>query len=89
MSPRRFSKAATRDVREGHLVIATYPVDNKLYRAQIEKVTQASSCDLIFFLVRYIDYGNACEVGSGDLYIWDEILQIIPAQAVSCKLESR
>ena len=91
MSPRRFSKAATKDLRKGHLVIATYPVDNKLYRAQIEKVTQASSCDcdLIFFLVRYIDYGNACEVGSGDLYIWDEILQIIPAMAVSCKLESR
>ena len=63
-----------------------------LYRAKIEKVTQASRTiggDILSFRVRYIDYGNTCEVGPEHLYIWDENLQIIPAQAVSCKLESR
>ena len=62
-----------------------------LYRAKIERVTQASrtSGDRLSFRVRYIDYGNTCEVGPEHLYIWDENLQIIPAQAVSCKLESR
>ena len=63
-----------------------------LYRAKIEKVTQASRTiggDILSFRVRYIDYGNTCEVGPEHLYVWDENLQIIPAQAVSCKLESR
>ena len=94
MLPRRISKAAIRGLREGHLVIATYPVDNKLYRAKIEKVFQVGSSvvdsvsERYRVRVRYIDYGNTADVTVAHLYIWDEVLEIIPAQAVSCKLDT-
>ena len=91
LRPRRILKVAMRGLREGHLVIATYPVDNKLYRAKIEKVFQVGSSGMDSvptFRVRYIDYGNTSDVTGAHLYIWDEMLEIIPAQAVSCKLDT-
>ena len=72
-------------------MIATFPVDNKLYRAKIEKVIQENRTCMESeptFRVRYIDYGNTCDVSRTQLYIWDEVLVIIPAQAVSCKLDT-
>ena len=80
-----------RSLREGHLVIAIYPVDNNLYRAKIEKVIQENRTGMDSsptFRVRYLDYGNTCDVTKTHLYIWDEVLEIIPAQAVSCKLDT-
>ena len=95
LSPRRISKATMRGLREGHLVIAIYPVDNQMYRAKIEKVILVSSGssssgtdNIPTFRVRYIDYGNICDVSGSQLYSWDEVLEIIPAQAVSCKLDT-
>ena len=71
-------------------MVATYPVDNKLYRAKIEKVIKdRTGIDSVStFRVRYLDYGNTCDVTRTQLYIWDEVLEIIPAQAVSCKLDT-
>ena len=72
-------------------MVATYPVDNKLYRAKIEKVIKDNRTGMdsvSTFRVRYIDYGNTCDVNRTQLYIWDEVLEIIPAQAVSCKLDT-
>ena len=72
-------------------MVATYPVDNKLYRAKIEKVIKDNRTGIdsvSTFRVRYIDYGNTCDVTRNQLYIWDEVLEIIPAQAVSCKLDT-
>ena len=76
-------------------MIAIYPVDNQMYRGKIEKRIQvssgssSSSMDSVpTFRVRYIDYGNICDVSGSQLYSWDEVLEIIPAQAVSCKLDT-
>ena len=70
---------------EGSLVLAIFYVDNKRYRAKIEKIGNYENGDK-FFKVRFIDYGNWSEVSCRDLYSWDPDLEIIPAQAVCCKL---
>ena len=72
-------------------MIAIYPVDNNLYRAKIEKVIQENRTGMDSsptFRVRYLDYGNTCDVTRTHLYIWDEVLEIIPAHAVSCMLDT-
>ena len=72
---------------EGSLVLAIFYVDNKLYRAKIEKIGHYENGEK-HFKVRFIDYGNWSDVSGNFLYSWEPDLEIIPAQAICCKLAS-
>ena len=68
----------------GCLVIAVYPEDGRRYRAKVEEVGEKGEERV--FRVRYIDYGNVSQVGLGDLFQWDPVLEVIPPQAFCCRL---
>ena len=68
----------------GSLVIAAYTEDGRRYRAKVEEVGEKGEERV--FRVRYIDYGNVSQVGLGDLFKWDPVLEIIPPQAFCCRL---
>ena len=62
------------------MVLARYSVDKAVYRAKVEEVIEGE-----LFSVRYIDYGNRDDtLTKDDIYPWDEMLEIIPPQAVPC-----
>ena len=62
------------------MVLARYSVDKAVYRAKVEEVIEGE-----LFSVRYIDYGNMDDtLTKDDIYPWDEMLEIIPPQAVPC-----
>ena len=61
-------------------MLARYSVDNALYRAKVEDII-----DEELFSVRYIDYGNSEDcLPKSNIYSWDNILEHVPPQAVSC-----
>ena len=71
----------------GSLVIASYPQDQDggwRYRAKVEEIEERGEERI--FRVRYIDYGNASQVGPCDLFQWNPVLEVIPAQAFACRL---
>ena len=63
----------------GSMVVAVYPVDGRRYRAKVEEIEEEGERRI--FMVRYVDYGNVTRVGAGDLFHWDSLLEVIPAQA--------
>ena len=63
--------------------MAKYEVDGWFYRAKVEHISE----DKKSIHVRYIDYGNCGKLESSDLLTWDPMLNQIPAQAVSCRLQ--
>ena len=74
-------------MRVGSNVIAMYEVDQQLYRAKVEQVNLDSSGGKTF-QIRFIDYGNVSEVEAVHLFQWDPIFEIVPPQAVYCKLRN-
>ena len=68
----------------GSLVIAAYPQDGWRYRAKVEEIEEKGEERI--FRVRYIDYGNTSQVGFSDLFQWNPVLEVIPAQAFVCRL---
>ena len=68
----------------GSLVIAAYPQDGSRYRAKVEEIEEKGEERI--FRVRYIDYGNTSQVGLCDLFQWNPVLEVIPAQAFVCRL---
>ena len=73
-------------MREGSNIIAMYLVDKQLYRAKVEQVKIADGKRS--FLVRFIDYGNVSQVEDKHLYPWDPVFELIPPQAICCKLRN-
>ena len=69
-------------VRVGSLVLAKYE-DGEIYRAKVEQMSD----DEKSVRVRYIDYGNCGLLESSDLFTWEPMLNLLPAQAVSCRLQ--
>ena len=66
--------------------MARYDVDKIIYRASVENIAEVNNKHLV--KVRFIDYGNTAEVGRLHLYHWEANLEVIPPQAVCCKLKN-
>ena len=77
-------------LRVGSLVLATYLVDRKLYRARIERISGGRRERERVYRVRYLDYGNYNEVAAAHLQPWHPALGLdtLPAQAVTCSLRA-
>ena len=77
-------------LRVGSLVLATYLVDRKLYRARIERISGGRRERERVYRVRYLDYGNYNEVAAAHLQPWHPALGLdtLPAQAVTCRLRA-
>ena len=72
-------------LQEGSLVISVFKTDSRLYRAKVEKILPNGSEKK--FKVRFIDYGNSSEVDAEHLFSWEPLLEVVPAQAICCKLK--
>ena len=83
----------------GSMVLATYPLDNLVYRARVELILKVGETDLfrleiimvhhclIYCLlsVRYVDYGTRYDgLQLCNLHPWDSILDTVPPQASAC-----
>ena len=75
-----------RRLQVGAWLFARYEVDNRIYRASVENISEVNNKHLV--KVRFTDYGNAAEVGRIHLYHWETNFQVIPPQAVCCKLKN-
>jgi len=67
----------------GSSVLAKFAIDGKFYRARVEEVISKEDC---VYHVRYTDYGNSAIVTGKDIQSWDSELELVPDQAVSCRL---
>ena len=84
------SREELNKLRVGSLVLATYLVDRKLYRARIESISGGRRERERVYRVRYLDYGNYNEVAAAHLQPWHPALGLdtLPAQAVTCSLRA-
>merc|ERR1719186_1475341 len=72
----------------GSSVLAKYSVDGLYYRARIQEIVFKEEDGLeAMYRVIYVDYGNSGVVFGKELVAWDSHLDVLPEQAVSCRLE--
>ncbi|KAJ2943611.1 hypothetical protein O0L34_g16719 [Tuta absoluta] len=74
-------KSYTGIVPVGASVLARYPADGVLYRAEVVSVQPFSK-----FIVRYVDFGNKQLVDAKDIWQLDKQLMELPKMAVHCSL---
>ena len=86
MDTRLLTATEVTELKAGSLVIAVFAKDSRRYRAKVEKIVTHNEGKKSF-KVRYIDYGNSDEVEASQLYTWEPLLEVVPAQAICCKLK--
>lgn len=74
---------SSENVMVGSCVIAQYPTDNALFRAEIIELKSWSE-----YLVYFVDFGNKCIVNTNQIWpLSSELLQL-PKLALKCSLSS-
>ncbi|XP_077292792.1 tudor domain containing protein [Arctopsyche grandis] len=74
---------SSENVTVGSCVIAQYPADNALFRAEIIESKSWSE-----YLVQFVDFGNKCVVNNNQIWPLDNELLQLPKLALKCSLSS-
>lgn len=74
-------KSYTGNIPVNASVLARYPADGVLYRAEVVSIQPFSK-----FIVRYVDFGNKQLVDYKDIWQLDQELMELPKMAVHCSL---